>query len=96
MYFRIIPNFYCIFRVNELKEIESLTKNQPELEPLAEAIEECFCELFDIFGDGDLIEDFQLDKEAGHIVIIENNIDARTAINTLELNRRTKKENRAA
>ena len=60
----------------KLKEIEDLESKQPELEQLLEAIEEYFCELFDIFGDDSWIEEFRLDKEAGHIVIIENEDDA--------------------
>ena len=62
--------------INKLSDIENLQTKEPELESLMEAIEEYFCELFEIFGDGDFIEDFRLDKEAGHIVIIENEIDA--------------------
>jgi len=60
----------------KLKEIEDLESKQPELEHLLDAIEEYFCELFDIFGDDSWIEEFRLDKEAGHIVIIENEADA--------------------
>ncbi len=60
----------------KLKEIEELRAAQSELEHLLEAIEEYFCELFDIFGDNGLIKEFRLDIEAGHIVIIENEEDA--------------------
>ena len=60
----------------KLKEIEELRAAQSELEHLLEVIEEYFCELSDIFGDGNPIEDFRLDIEAGHIVVIENEEDA--------------------
>jgi len=56
--------------INKLSEIETMQTKEPELESLMEAIEEYFCELFDIFHDNEPIEDFRLDKEAGHIVIM--------------------------
>lgn len=62
--------------INELRNIEELRAAQSELEHLLEAIEEYFCEFSDIFGDGNSIEDFRLDIEAGHILIIENEDDA--------------------
>ncbi len=43
--------------INKLSEIETMQTKEPELESLMEAIEEYFCELFDIFGDDEPIED---------------------------------------
>lgn len=63
--------------INKLRDIEDFRTDRVDLKHLLEAIEEYFCELFGIFaGDDSKIEEFRLNKEAGHIVIIENEDDA--------------------
>ncbi|MEZ7892711.1 MAG: hypothetical protein QMC67_13280 [Candidatus Wallbacteria bacterium] len=62
--------------INQSSHIEKLCQINPKLEPLIEPIEEYFSVLKDIFYNAHDAEEFLLDKEAGHIVVIEKPSDA--------------------
>lgn len=62
--------------INKSSHIEKISQVNPKLEPLLEPIEEYFSVLRDIFYNNQDEEEFLLDKEAGHIVVIEKPSDA--------------------